>query len=183
MKRLSFLALVCMTTSFSTWAVNLSVGHKAPEVAVEKYGEIVINNDELIYQPWASEQMLGKTRVIQAIAGRTAAKAMNKPLMDAISSAGFPQDKYQTTTVVNQDDSIWGTGSFVKSSAEESKTEYPYSSIVLDKKGAVANAWDLEPKTSTIAVLDPSGNVLWLKQGKLTDSDISQVISMIKKML
>ncbi|MFA0252795.1 YtfJ family protein, partial [Vibrio sp. 10N.261.45.A4] len=94
---------------------------------------------------------------IQAIAGRSAAKALNKPMIDAIVQADFPQDKYQTTTIVNQDDAIWGTSSFVKSSAEDSKIEFPHSSIVLDENGAVAKAWDLEPKTSLIAVQDNNG--------------------------
>jgi YtfJ family uncharacterized protein len=183
MKLIPTIALACMATSFSTWAINLSIGEKAPEVVVKSHGEILIDNGELTYQPWASEQMLGKTRVIQAIAGRSSAKALNKPLMDAISKAEFPQDKYQTTTIVNQDDSIWGTGSFVKSSAEDSKMDFPHSSIVLDEDGAVASSWELDEETSMIAVQDSNGDILWLKQGKLTNSDISQVINLIKRTL
>ncbi|GAM62478.1 protein ytfJ precursor [Vibrio ishigakensis] len=127
--------------------------------------------------------MVGKTRVIQAIAGRSAAKALNKPMIDAIIEADFPQDKYQTTTIVNQDDSVWGTGSFVKSSAEDSKREFPHSSIVLDEDGAVAKAWDLEPKTSMIAVQDKDGNILWAKEGELTSTEVQQVITLLKENL
>lgn len=58
--------------------------------------------------------------------------------MAAITAAKFPAESYQTTTIINQDDAIWGTSSFVKSSAQDSKKEFPWSSMVLDEFGLVA---------------------------------------------
>lgn len=102
---------------------NLSVGQTTPSVSIDTYGEMTLQGDDVAYQPWATQQMLGKVRVIQAIAGRSKAKEMNAPLMSAITAAHFPEDQYQTTTVINQEDAIWGTGTFVKSSAEDSKKD------------------------------------------------------------
>ena len=39
----------------------------------------------------------------------------------AIKAAKLPHDKYQTVTIINSNDAIWGTSGFVKSSAEDSK--------------------------------------------------------------
>ncbi|GAM55449.1 protein ytfJ precursor [Vibrio ishigakensis] len=183
MKAKHLVALLGMTLPFSSWALNLNTGEQAPEVSVTSHGEVMVAQDDITYHNWDSASMVGKTRVIQAIAGRSAAKALNKPMIDAIIEADFPQDKYQTTTIVNQDDSVWGTGSFVKSSAEDSKREFPHSSIVLDEDGAVAKAWDLEPKTSMIAVQDKDGNILWAKEGELTSTEVQQVITLLKENL
>ena len=74
--------------------------------------------------------------------------------MAAITASKFSEDSYQTTTIINQDDAIWGTGSFVKSSAESSKEEFPWSSMVLDEDGTVASSWALKEESSAIIVQD-----------------------------
>ncbi len=117
------------------------------------------------------------------MAGRSSAKQMNQPLMDAIGAAKFPKDKYQTTTIVNQDDAMWGTGSMVKSSAEDSKKEFPWSSIVVDEHGAVAKAWHLKEQSSAIVVLNKDGQILFEHQGALDKAQIKQVIDLVKSNL
>lgn len=177
------ITLLLSIAPFITHANNIKVGQSVAAVSVDKGGEIFIKNDNTSYLPWTTEQMLGKVRVIQAIAGRSSAKAMNAPLMEAITNEHFPEDDYQTTTIVNQNDSIWGTGSFVKSSAEDGKQDFPWSSMVLDSDGVVSKAWQLAESTSTIIVQNKMGQVLYSKQGQLTDQDIQQVLQLIKKSL
>ncbi|OAN18978.1 hypothetical protein A3K86_00955 [Photobacterium jeanii] len=164
-------------------AHNLTVGQPVPMVEVQDKGEIVLNQDKVAYQAWSSDQLPGKVRVIQAIAGRSAAKEMNAPMIDAIKAANLPNDKYQTTTIINQDDAIWGTGGFVKSSAEDSKREFSWSSMVLDANGSVQQAWDLQTENSMIALLDPQGKVLFVQEGKLSDQQVKQVMSLINNNL
>ncbi|CAM2804394.1 YtfJ family protein [Vibrio rarus] len=174
------IAVVALAAPLSSWALNLKTGDKVPTVSVADYGEAIVKGNDITYHQWQSASMVGKTRVIQAIAGRSAAKALNKPMIDAIIDANLPKDKYQTTTIINQDDAIWGTSSFVKSSAEDSKKEFSYSSIILDKNGVVAKAWDLQAKTSMIAVQSKDGTILWAKDGELTPQEIKHVITLIK---
>lgn len=121
MKTKTLLPLLLALSPSLAFAHNLSVGEIVPPAQVGAYGEIVLQGEGVAYQPWATQHMLGKVRVIQAIAGRSSSKEMNAPLMAAITAAKFPEDSYQTTTIINQDDAIWGTGSFVKSSAQDSK--------------------------------------------------------------
>lgn len=183
MKPHNLIALLGLTTSFASWAINFAPGDTIPAAAVKSHGEVLLNSDDISYQSWDTQQMLGKTRVIQAIAGRSAAKALNKPLMEAITASQFPAGQYQTTTIINQDDAMWGTGGFVKSSAEDSKVDFPHSSIVLDENGAVAKAWELETENSMIAVQNPEGQILWVKEGALSDEEIQQVLALIKENL
>ncbi len=60
--------------------------------------------------------------MVQHIAGRSSAKEKNANLIEAIKAAGFPHDRYQTTTIVNTDDAIPGTGMFVRNSIESNKS-------------------------------------------------------------
>ncbi len=162
-------------------AHNIQLGQKTPSVSVADKGEIVLNNDEIAYQEWDNSALVGKVRVIQAIAGRSAAKEMNAEFIEAIKIAKLPDEQYQTTTIINQDDSIWGTGGFVKSSAEDSKREFSWSSMVLDASGSVQSAWDLQKENSAIIVLDKQGNVLFVKEGKLTSTEVKQAMALVKE--
>ncbi|UFN69893.1 YtfJ family protein [Vibrio alginolyticus] len=181
MKTKTLLPLLLAITPSFAFAHNLSVGETVPSAKVAAYGEIVLQGEGVAYQPWATQHMQGKVRVIQAIAGRSSSKEMNAPLMSAITAAQFPQESYQTTTIINQDDAIWGTVSFVKSSAQDSKKEFPWSSMVLDENGVVANTWDLKEESSAIIVQDKTGKVLFVKEGALEQDEIAKVIELIKQ--
>lgn len=177
------IALLLCTAPLFAQANSIQVGKGIPAVSVEKGGEIFIENDTPSYLPWNTKLMLGKVRVIQAIAGRSGAKALNAPLMAAITKAEFSEESYQTTTIVNQDDAIWGTGSFVQSSAEDGKKDFPWSSMVLDEDGVAAQQWQLTPESSTIIVQDKTGRVLFNKTGELSAEEITQVLKIIKQNL
>ncbi|WP_064606042.1 YtfJ family protein [Photobacterium sp. J15] len=164
-------------------AHTLQVGATLPSASVTEKGEIVLKGDDVAYQSWNSAQLTGKVRVIQAIAGRSSAKEMNAEMIQAIKDADFPQDKYQTTTIINQDDAIWGTGSFVKSSAEDSKREFSWSSMVLDANGEVRATWELQEENSAIIVLNQDSKVLFVKEGKLNPAEIEQAMGLIKSNL
>ncbi|MEF1289467.1 YtfJ family protein [Vibrio sp. M260118] len=180
-KTLLILAIACSPAI--AFAHNISVGQAVPSVTVEKHGEIILDGDDTSFQAWSTQNMLGKIRVIQAIAGRSSSKELNAPLMAAITEAKFPEQNYQTTSIINQDDAMWGTGSFVKSSAQDSKKEFPWSSMVLDKEGTVAATWELAEESSAIIVQDKQGNVLFVKEGALSDDEIQQVLALVKENL
>lgn len=52
--------------------------------------------------------------------------------------------------------------------------------MVLDEDGKVAGAWDLQEESSAIIVQDKQGKVLFVKEGALNQSEIEQVLSLIK---
>ncbi|MDR9826861.1 YtfJ family protein [Vibrio sp. FNV 38] len=179
MKIKSLLSTFLLITPLSANALNLEVDKTLPTVTINNIGELILEQDTIKYQSWNTEKMLGKVRVIQAIAGRGAAKEMNAPLMAALTAAEFPEEQYQTTTIINQDDALWGTGSFVKSSAEDSKKEFPWSSMVLDSDGLVANQWALTEKSSAIILQDKQGTILFIKEGALSEGEINNILTLI----
>ncbi|XPE40685.1 YtfJ family protein [Shigella flexneri] len=107
-------------------------------------GELILDNDKFSYKSWNSAQLPGKVRILQHIAGRTSAKEKNATLIEAIKAANLPHDKYQTTTIVNTDDAIPGSGMFVRSGLESNKKLYPWSQFIVDSNGIARKAWQLD---------------------------------------
>ncbi|AUI65291.1 MULTISPECIES: YtfJ family protein [Glaesserella] len=165
------------------FAHNVQLNQTLPSVAVMQDGELIANGKNVSYRQWQSSSLAGKVRVVHHLAGRSSVKEKNQPLMDAIKSAGFDRSKYQTTTIINADDAIVATGAFVKSSAEDGKLENPHSQVVLDQKSTVKNAWKLKEKESFITVLDKSGKVQFVSEGKLSPAQNQQLIDLVKKLI
>lgn len=161
----------------------LKLGDRVPPVGVSDRGELLYQQDKFSYQPWNSAQLSGKVRVILHIAGRSSAKEQNAALIEAIKAAKFPHDRYQTTTIVNTDDAIPGTGMFVRSSIESNKQQYPWSQFIVDSNGNVQHAWQLQQGGSAIVVLDKTGQVKYVKDGALSQQEVQQVMSLLKSLL
>lgn len=164
-------------------AHNFVDGQRVAPVGIADRGELILDNDKFSYKNWNSSQLAGKVRVIQHIAGRTAAKEKNATLIEAIKAAKLPHDRYQTTTIVNTDDAIPGSGVFVRSSIESNKQLYPWSQFIVDDNGLARKAWQLQEKNSAIVVLDKDGRVQWAKDGALTQDEVQQVVALLHKLL
>lgn len=167
----------------SAMAHNFVKGERVAPVGVADKGELIYQQDEFSYKNWNSAQLPGKVRVIQHIAGRSSAKEKNAALIEAIKAAKFPHDRYQTTTLVNTDDAIPGTGMFVRSSIESNKQQYPWSQFIVDSHGVVKKAWQLADGGSAIVVLDKQGKVEFAKDGALTQDEVRQVTDLVRKLL
>lgn len=182
-KSLLLLAGVASLFSATTFAHNVQLNQALPAARVAQDGELIAKDGKISYQPWQSDSLSGKVRVVQHIAGRSSVKEKNQPLMDAIKAARLDRSKYQTTNIINADDAIVATGAFVKSSAEDGKLANPHSQVVLDQNSAVKKAWQLKEKESFIAVLDKNGKVQFVSEGKLSGAQIQQVLDLVKQLI
>ena len=179
------LTLLCSSMLFSplSMAHSLKLDQMLPQTSVSEAGEITLKGQDAAYQQWHSSALSGKVRIVHHLAGRSAAKEKNQAVIDAIKAAHFNPTQYQTTTIINADDAIVGTGLFVKSSAENGKKENPHSQVVLDDKSSVKNEWGLKGKESAVIVLDKSGKVKFVKEGKLSSEEIQTVIGLVKNLV
>ncbi|WP_308064010.1 YtfJ family protein [Escherichia marmotae] len=177
------LALTCLLLPMMASAHKFETGQRVPPVGIADRGELVLDKDQFSYNTWNSAQLVGKVRVLQHIAGRTSTKEKNATLIEAIKSAKLPHDRYQTTTIVNTDDAIPGSGMFVRSSLESNKKLYPWSQFIVDSNGIARSAWQLDEESSAIAVLDKDGRVQWAKDGALTQEEVQQVMDLLHKLL
>ncbi|MFK3706086.1 hypothetical protein EDF73_10787 [Raoultella sp. BIGb0138] len=179
----NLLAASCLLLPLMASAHNFVDGQRVAPVGIADRGELILDNDKFSYKNWNSSQLAGKVRVVQHIAGRTSAKEKNATLIEAIKAAKLPHDRYQTTTIVNTDDAIPGSGVFVRSSIENNKQLYPWSQFIVDSNGVARKAWDLQEESSAIVVLDKDGRVQWAKDGALTQGEVQQVVALLHKLL
>lgn len=179
-----FLLGCLLILSCTAFANPIQLNQPVPSVSVSIKGEILLSKEgKFSYQDWKSQQLTGKVRTIQHIAGRSSAKELNAPLIEAIKKASFPHDTYQTTSIINADDAIFGTGIFVSNSVEDSKKEFPYSQFIVDSDGVVKKAWELAPKSSAVIILNKQGKVIYFKDGTLTSTEVTKAITLIKSEL
>lgn len=164
-------------------AHNLQQNQRVSPVGINDRGELLLDNNKFSYKNWNSAQLPGKVRVVLHMAGRSSAKEQNAAVIEAIKEAKFPHDTYQTTTIVNTDDAIPGSGMFVRSNLESNKKQFPWSQIIVDGNGTVRGAWQLEGKSSAVIVLDKEGRVQFAKDGALTQDEVQQVISLLRTLL
>lgn len=158
-------------------------GERVPPVGVADRGELQLQQDALRYQAWNSARLSGKVGVVLHMAGRLSAKDQNAALIDAVGKAGFPVSQFAVTTIVNTDDAIPGSALFVRRSLEESKRETPAAQFVVDDRGAVRRAWQLQAGGSAIVVLDKSGRVRFAKDGALNAAEVEQVMTLLRQLL
>ncbi len=177
------LALTALLLPLLASAHNFEKNQRVAPLGIADKGELILDNDKFSYKNWNSSQLAGKVRVLQHIAGRSSAKEKNAGLIEAIKAAKFPHDRYQTTTIVNTDDAIVGTGMFVRSSIESNKKQYPWSQFVVDSNGAAKKAWQLQGGGSAIVVLDKNGRIQYAKDGSLTQAEVQQVMNLLQDLL
>ncbi len=180
--RNSLLAMILLTP-LVTSAHNFEANQRLLPVGIADKGELILDNNEVSYKNWNTAQLPGKVRVVQHIAGRSSAKEQNAPLIEAIKAANLPHEQYQTTTIINVDDAIIGSGIFVKNSIEESKKQFPWSQFIVDDQGVTAKAWQLIPAGSAIVVLDKEGRIQFAKDGALTQQEVQQVTDLLHNLL
>ncbi len=177
------LALTYLLLPMMASAHQFETGQRVPPIGITDRGGLVLDKDQFSYKTWNSAQLVGKVRVLQHIAGRTSAKEKNATLIEAIKAAKLPHDRYQTTTIVNTDDAIPGSGMFVRSSLESNKKLYPWSQFIVDSNGVARGAWQLDEESSAVVVLDKDGRVQWAKDGALTQEEVQQVMDLLQKLL
>lgn len=175
--------ILSLFLTFAVSAHDFVEGQRVAPLGISDKGELIYSQDKFSYKGWNSAQLPGKVRVIQHIAGRSSAKEKNAALIEAIKAAQFPHDRYQTTTIVNTDDAIPGTGMFVRSSIESNKKQFPWSQFIVDGNGVAKKAWQLEKGGSAIVVLDKEGKVRFAKDGALTQEEVKQVTDRVRQLL
>lgn len=183
MTRVSLALVLSLLLPVTGSAHDFINGQRVAPVGISDKGELNYQQDSFSYRTWNSAQLIGKVRVLQHIAGRSSAKEKNAALIEAIKQAKLPHDRYQTTTIINTDDAIPGTGMFVRSSIENNKKQYPWSQFIVDSDGVAKRAWQLEKGGSAVVVLDKDGRVRFVKDGALTQEEVQQVIALLHQLL
>jgi YtfJ family uncharacterized protein len=180
-----FLALAVLHLAVCTPAqsANIAIGAQLPEISIQNKGELVRQDGAFIYTPWNTSLLLGKVQVVHYLAARLTASKLHEPFTDALRTAAFPAEKYESTSLINVNDALWGTAGFVESELKTNKIKFPHERLVSDVEGIGLKQWELRRGNSVIVILDKSGKVIFLTENALSPNQIADVLALIRNNL
>lgn len=176
---LGFIILLSLNVN----AEAVEPGETLPPLTVKSRGEIHLTGKDASYTPWSTTQIEAKPHVVLHIAGTMKASKLNEPFQDALNASDLDQSRYGVVSIVDLKQALWGTRGIVNSELVKNKQEHMGSSIVVDKEGLGLESWGLKKKSYAVIILDSSGEIEYIKDGKLTDEEISNTIELLESLI
>lgn len=164
-------------------SANVVLGGKLPELLVQNRGELVRQDGQFMYRPWNSNFVLGKVQVVHYLAARLSASKLHEPFTDALRIAALPAGKYESTTLINVSDVLWGTAGLVEEELKSNKKKYPRERLITDVEGIGLKVWGLKRKSSAIMVLDKYGKIIFFTESALNQNQIAEALDLIRSNL
>ena len=163
----------------------LEPGQPLPVLDIEVGGELFLSDDNIIERPWSSKtfESKGRVQLVQYVAANRVAMRQNKPFTQAIINKNFPPEKLSKTVIVNMADTMSFAKGIVVSKVAKNKAERQHISFVMDNDGVGLQRWGVKNKGCAIIVLDASGNVLFAKNGPLSELEIAHTIALIEQQM
>jgi len=156
-------------------AMAIEVGSVPPKVVLE--GD---NGGRTDGSAWSSQSLQGKVHVLFYVDPDE--KDLNEPLIEALKKKHFDRSKYGSVAVVNLA-ATWKPNMVIEALLKKKQKEFPDTTYVKDKKSVLVKKWDLADNNSDVLVFDKNGKLLYQKFGKLSDDEISKVVTLIEKHL
>lgn len=175
------IALLLLVSQSSLGQVELN--SQLPPMVIEEYGRIKHSNDERRYERWSTEDLGRKIHIIEYMAGRSSSKELNRSFISEVAGLSKKNRMIQLTTIVNLNDSLWGTKKIVLNQLDKAKKKYPDTIMVADRYGVGQKNWQPSRKSSMIIVLSLNKNVVYLKDGKMSEADSIKAMSIIKNQM
>jgi YtfJ family uncharacterized protein len=190
--------LLCFSASFATKNVDrldstidgsragfIEPGQSLPFLDIQMRGEITVNGNIIVTNPWDSKNFdsKGKVQIVQYVAANRTASRQNRPFIDILDVKQFSPEKLDRTVIIHMADTMaFAKGIVVKRIARK-KAEQEFINFVVDDEGLGLHRWGMKHKSYAIIVLDASGKVLYAKNGPLSEAEIESTIELIEKQL
>lgn len=164
----------------STLATAIEVGGTLPPVKIPTKGELVLQGDTVHYQPWSSEQIQsGTPALLFHLAARMSSETIIDPLRKRLKAIDFAEGSFQSVSVINLGDAMWGTAGLAASEMTKNKKETPSATLVADDDNRARDAWELQAKTVAVVLLNAEGRIVYIKEGRLSDADVETIIQLL----
>lgn len=158
----------------------IEVGGTLPNFNVPSKGELVLKGEKIDHKPWSTSQIAtGSPALIFHVAARMSSDGIIAPLKERLNAREFEPGSFQSISIINLNDALWGTSGLVSSELGKNKHEHPEAVLVADEKGAGINAWELSKGTVSFILVDHQGKIRYLKEGKLSAADIDTIMTLL----
>lgn len=182
MKNIKNIVLSLSLIGASAFCAALELGGTLPSLAVPSKGELILDGDKVRHQAWSTEQIAtGSPALIFHVAARMSSDSIIAPLKERLNQGNYEPGSFQSISVINLNDALWGTAGLVGSELEKNKREHPEAILVADKKGSGIDAWQLKKGTVAFILLDQNGKIRYLKEGELSADDVNTIIALLNE--
>ena len=162
----------------SSLGIALEGGGNLPTLDVPSRGELVMLGDKVSFSPWSSTSIsTGSPALIFHMPARMSSDAAIAPLRARLEAGEYPTESFQSISVVNLDDALWGTSGLVAGELAKNKRAHPQAVLVADDAGRGLKAWQLKSRTIAVILLNAEGEITYLKEGELSQDDIDTIIA------
>ena len=129
---------------------------------------------------WESSMLKGKIYTVFYVDPDK--RDLNDPLADAIKAKNFDRDKVNSVAIINLA-ATWLPNVIIESKLKEKQKKFPHTIYVKDKQKVLVKEWDLADDNSDILIFDQKGKLIYKKFGKVSDTEIKDVITLIENHL
>ncbi|MEP5569998.1 MAG: YtfJ family protein [Halioglobus sp.] len=171
-----------LMASLATPSFAASVGKPLPALSISQPGEIMIEGDDISYQPWDSENKVEQVHVVQYVPATMSDSKMYRPFTNYLQEH-YDHTRFHVTTVIDLDAALWGTSGLVSSEVEKSKRQYPLSTLVLDKTGSGIDTWSLGKDGSGLFIIDQTGIVQFVIRHKMSDEEQQAAVDVFSSLM
>jgi hypothetical protein len=126
--------------------------------------------------PWSSDEMRGKVHVLFYVDPDK--KDLNNDASEALNGENFPPEKFQSVAIINMA-ATWLPNFAISSALEEKQKKYPRTIYVRDYQKVMVKQWGLTDNESDVLAFDKQGQLMFRKDGKLSEEDIRTLIQSI----
>ncbi len=126
---------------------------------------------------WKSDEMRGKVHVLFYVDPDE--KDTNQQAAEALKAENFPLDKYASVAIINMA-ATWAPNFAIESNLKKKQKEFPNAVYVKDFKKVLVEKWQIRDDSSDVMVFDPSGKLIFLKNGMLSDDEVKRLLDTVK---
>jgi len=129
-------------------------------------------------KPWTTDSLSKKTTVLFYIDPDFA--ELNDHVSKALTDAKFPPKTLHSVAIINNA-ATWIPNFAIRSRLEEKQKEFPNTVYALDLNKILVNRWGLTDDSYVVLAINKVGNLMFNVSGKLTDQQVKQLITLLKK--
>ena len=130
---------------------------------------------------WSSEELVsGKITVLFYVDPDES--DLNNHVSEALKSEKFPLDKYGSIAIINMA-ATWLPNFALNMKLKSKQENYKNTVYVKDLKKVLVNRWSLTDDSSDVMVFGKEGEVLYSVDGKFSDSQVAEIVNVVKENL
>ena len=170
MKKIIITLLILGTSTMA-----LEMGKVPPHVTIS--GD---NGGKLDGTKWSSSMLKGKIYTVFYVDPDK--KDLNNALANALTAKNYDRKKADSVAIINLA-ATWLPNAVLEPILEKKQKQFPNTLYVKDKKKVLVKKWHIEDDNSDILIFDKKGKLIYKKFGKVSASEIKEVIKLIEKNL